>query len=370
MNIEDYKKKVFFIAEIGKNFIDSEEEKTAEEYLEKAKLLVLSAKKSGADAVKFQTHFYEDEQLPVQVISSHFKGMDRYNWVKKNFLSTPFDNFWKPLMNFCSQKDITFFSTPMSRGAAIILEKLNVPLWKVGSADVLDFVMLDFIANTKKPIILSTGMSTMDEIEKTVFFLKKRKAQIKLLHCVSKYPCPKNEVNLATIQLLKNKFNVPVGFSDHSLEIEPAAIAVGLGAEIIEKHFTFDRNFWGSDHKVSMLPEEFSRMVKLIRKLEKNETKRTEYLIKVNYESYTGNYEKILLQEEEDFRKIFRKSLVAAHDLPLGKMISSEDIYAMRPKAFCEGLPSELYEDVIGKKALMRLKKYDPITKEVVDVIK
>lgn len=365
MNFKDItKNKVFFIAEIGKNFIDCNEEKSVNEYLKKAKKLVLEAKKAGANAVKFQTHNYEDEQLPIKLISPHFKGMDRYNWVKKNTLSTPIETFWKPLKKFCDKNKIIFISTPMSRGAAKILNKLNVPFWKVGSGDLLDFVMLDFIASTKKPVILSTGMSNLNEIEKSINFLKKRNIEIIILHCVSKYPCPKEELNLSTINLLKDKFELTVGFSDHSLELDSVIIAVSLGAKIIEKHFTLDRNLWGSDHKVSLLPEEFSKMVNKVRDFEKNK-KIYNYFEEKDIKEYLGINDKILYREENEFRKIFRKCIVASKNLNKNHIIKKSDIYAMRPKLYCKGLSSEKYENILGKKINKSLNKYEAITKEV-----
>ena len=142
---------VFILAEIGKNFIQTEEEKSIEEYLDNAKKLIKLAHKSGAEAVKFQTHNIEDEQLNINITSHHFKGIDRYNWVKRNDKSTPLE-FWKELKKYCDKIGTVFFSTPMSRGAAIKLEKLDVPFWKVGSGDVLDYPMLDFIASTFKVV--------------------------------------------------------------------------------------------------------------------------------------------------------------------------------------------------------------------------
>ncbi|MEK7074704.1 MAG: N-acetylneuraminate synthase family protein, partial [Patescibacteria group bacterium] len=149
-----HRKNIFIIAEIGKNFIQTQEERPVAEYLENAKVLVRAAKESGADAVKFQTHNVEDEQLNINVVSPHFKGADRYSWVTRNMNATPLDEFWRPLKAYCDEIGIIFHSTPMSRGAAHMLQQLDVPFWKVGSGDILDFVMLDYLASTKKPIII------------------------------------------------------------------------------------------------------------------------------------------------------------------------------------------------------------------------
>jgi sialic acid synthase SpsE len=346
------KNKVFIIAEIGKNFIQTKEEGPVEEYLKNAKELVKAAKKAGADAVKFQTHNVEDEQLNVSVISPHFSGSDRYNWVARNNKATPLE-FWQELKRYCNEEGIIFFSTPMSRGAAQKLNKAGADLWKVGSGDILDFVMLDYLAETGKPVIISTGMSTLEEVDKAIEFLKKRKVDLALLHCVSKYPCPPEELNLKTIDFFKKRYNIPVGFSDHSIGDDSALAAVNIGASIIEKHFSFSRDLWGADHKVSMTPEEFKIMADKIRSGEE-----------IGLNNY-GEEAKILQDDEAIFRPIFRKSLVAACDLPAGSILTKEKIYAMRPQKYAGGLPSEEYENVIGRKIKKDLKKYEPIVLEI-----
>jgi len=343
------------VAEIGKNFIQTKKEQPTEEYLKKAKELVEEAKEAGADAVKFQTHFLEDEQLDLRVSSPHFKAGDRYNWVKRNTLATPLW-FWQELQEFCRKMDILFFSTPMSRGAAQILEKINVPLWKVGSADILDFVMLDFICQTRKPVIISTGMSSLKEIDQAVGFLKEREAPIVLMHCVSKYPCPKEELSLGMMSFLQERYGLPVGFSDHSITVETAVAASQLGAWVIEKHFTSSRNLWGADHKSSLLPEEFKKMAEMIRGGERLPLK---------------GYRKIakqMVKGEEAFRPLFRKSLVAGRNLEAGVVLGPEMIYAMRPQGYAGGLPSERYQEVLGKKLKKGLKKYQPISLDILEI--
>jgi N,N'-diacetyllegionaminate synthase len=346
---------VFVIAEIGKNFIQTEEERSPAEYLANTKALILAAKESGADAVKLQTHNVEDEQLDIEIVSPHFSGSDRYNWVKRNNEITTVE-FWQELKKYCDELGIIFFSTPMSRGAAKILEeKADVALWKVGSGDILDFVLLDYIASTGKPILISSGMSTLEEIDQAMKFLKARTDKTVLLHCVSKYPCPPEELNLKTIKLLKDRYDLPTGFSDHSIGYDSAIAAVNMGAVVIEKHFSFDRDFWGSDHKVSMLPAEFKTMVNKIR----NKTI-------VDLKEY-GQEKKILHVDEEVFRPVFRKSLMAGQDIKAGTVLTKDMIYAMRPQKYAKGLPSEEYETVLNKKINRDLKKYDPINLEIIE---
>lgn len=357
--------RTFVVAEIGKNFIQTQEERPVEEYLENAKTLVKAAHEAGADAVKFQTHNVEDEQLNITVVSPHFKGADRYSWVSRNTKATPLNEFWRPLKQFCDELGIVFHSTPMSRGAAKILNQVGVELWKVGSGDILDFVTFDYIAATGKPIIMSSGMSTIEELDQAIDFLKRRNAQVILLHCVSKYPCPPEQLNLATIGFLSERYKIPIGFSDHSIGIDSALAAVTLGVKVIEKHFSFSRGLWGADHKVSMTPDELKALVSGIRELEANPTKKEEYLKKDIVKAGMGSAGKVLQEDEAVFRPYFRKSLMAGRDIPAGTTLTAEMLYAMRPQAYAQGLPSEQYEAVLGKQTKRDLKKYDPITWEV-----
>jgi len=356
---------VFIIAEIGKGFIQSEDERPVSEYLDNAKKLAKAAKDAGADAAKFQTHNVEDEQLNISVVSPHFKGADRYSWVSRNTNATPTEGFWKPLKKYCDEIGILFFSTPMSRGAAKILEGLDVPLWKASSGDLLDFVELEYIAATGKPIIISSGMSTEGEVDLAMDFLKKRNARVALLHCVSKYPCPPEDLHLSSIEYLSARYGVPTGFSDHSVGIDSALAAVALGAKIVEKHFSFDRTLWGSDHKVSMTPDELRALVEGIRALEADPSKKQEYLEKDIVKAGMGMPQKTMDAEEAVFRPYFRKSLMAGTDIPAGAVLEPDMMYAMRPQAHAGGLPSEKYPDVVGRVVKIALKKYDPITENM-----
>lgn len=359
-------KGVFIAVDIGKNFIQTKEEKSVEEYLQNACVLVDMAVEAGVDAVKFQTHNYEDEQLNINVTSSHFSGSDRYSWVKRNTLSTTVEEFWKPLKKYCDDNGVIFFSTPMSRGAAQILDQIGgVGMWKVGSGDILDFVMLDYERNSNKPILLSSGMSTLVEIERAIKFIQEKNNQVCLLHCVSKYPCPPEELNLETIEFYKEEFNIPIGFSDHSIGVESAVVAAAMGATFIEKHFSLSRDLWGADHKVSLTPEEAKEMVKRIREIENDENLKRKILLSDFAKKCMGIKGKILQDGEAVFRPLFRKSLMAGCDIKAGEVLTPEKIYAMRPQAYAGGLPSEKYEEVLGKMVNKNLKKFEAITVEV-----
>lgn len=363
---EKIEKGVFIIAEAGKNFIQTEDERSTEEYLVNAKKLVNEAAAAGADAIKFQIHNVEDEQMNINVVSPHFKGSDRYCWVTRNTNSTPVDKFWKPLKEHCDKKGIIFFSTPMSRGAAMKLDTVGVPLWKVGSGDILDFVMLDYLRQSGKPIIISSGMSTLEEVDKAINFLREKNKRVALLHCVSKYPCPPEELHLGTIDFYKEKFSMPIGFSDHSVGIEPDLVAVAMGATIVEKHFSLSRELWGSDHKVSMTPDELRALVVGTKEILVDSVKRQEILNSDYAKRARQGKDKVLQDDEAVFRPLFRKALVAAADLPVGTVLKSEMIYAMRPAGFIDGLPSENYSSVLGKKLKKSLKRLEPISKDYI----
>ncbi len=357
-------KPAFVIAEIGKNFIQSEDERPTEELLANAIALVKAAKQSGASAVKFQTHWFEDEQANIEVVAPHFKGADRYTWVKRNTLGTPVEGFWKPLMQACEDEGILFFSTPMSREAAKILNDLGTPFWKIGSGDLLDFVTLDFIRQTDKPILISSGMSTLEEVDLAVAFLKEKTDKVVLLHCVSRYPCPPEDLHLKTISFYQDRYKMAIGFSDHSITFDSAVASVALGACVVEKHFSFDRALWGSDHKVSLSPDEFKTMVENIRRLEADAAYREDVLKSEIVQRGMGNSEKILDEGEAAFRPVFRKTLCASRDLSAGTVIQPEDLYAMRPQAYLAGLPSHEYPRVLGKTTSRDLKRFDPVPED------
>lgn len=349
------KDEIFVIAEIGKNFIQTEEDKSVEEYLDNAKKLVDAAIYAGADAVKFQTHEVDDEQLDLNIISPHFKGSDRYSWVKRNTKATPLE-FWREIKDYCDRKGVTFFSTPMSRMAAIKLEKVGIPFWKVGSGDADDFVLLDHLVKTGKPIMISSGMVSFSELEVIMGYLEKNKVDTTLLYCVSLYPCPPESFNLGTVEYFKERYPwATIGFSDHSLGSEAALRAIKLGARVIEKHFSLSRNLWGSDHKVSMQPEEMKGMIDQIRA-------KTYEDIEVG--SFYGEKTRELEGASNEFRKYFKKGLVAGQDIKAGDVLEPEMIYAMRPGAHIEdlgGLPVSEALKVFGRTVTVDIHKYDPI---------
>ena len=274
---------VKIICEAGKNFIITEQNEPIEVLLNRAKELALAAKNCGADIVKYQTHVWEDEQF--------LRAESRKEWTLRNERLTPFEEFWKPLKEYCDEIGIEFLSTGMSLLAAKKIESL-VQRWKIPSGNLHDFELIEYVARSGKPIILSSGMSIQKEVDKAVNLIRQFNNDLTILQCTSEYPCAEDKVNLNIMKEYEWRYQTKnIGFSDHTLSLTIPAIAVAMGAVLIEKHFTFNRNAYGPDHKVSLLPEEFKEMVENIRWTE----------------MVMGEKEKKLTEQEVKFRKIFRK---------------------------------------------------------------
>lgn len=342
---------VFVIAEIGKNFIQTEADQPQEMYLKNAKALIDAAAETGADAVKFQTHILEDEQYPIDVASPHAPGLDRYKWVKRNTEATSGD-FWSAIKAHCESKNILFFSTPMSRASAKLLRSMDVPLWKIGSGDVRDALLLREVLKDKKLIMLSTGMVSFAELRDAMAPVLAAGVPHVLFYCVSHYPAPPESFNLASMRRLQKEYpDAVIGFSDHSLGHEATLAAVTLGARVIEKHFSLSRDLWGPDHKASMTPAEFTAMVSAIRAK-----------TMIDPKPYEGSEDAELEGATNKHRPFFQKTLVAARDIPAGTTIGENDIAALRPQALVPGLPAWELQTVLGGKTNRILKRYTAFT--------
>lgn len=336
------------IFEIGKNFVTTEIQEPMDVLLLSTYALIDRAKECGATVVKFQVHTVEDEIHPnISITAPHF-NQDRYTWVKRNTYPA---EFWWDIKEYCKEVELEFLATPMSRGAAELLnEEVGVERWKIGSADILDFVMLDYIRDTGRPIILSSGMSDLGELKQSYNYLKEKANDITILHCVSNYPCALQDLNLNTIPFLKKEFPVKIGLSDHSLGKEAPLMATSMGVEIIEKHFTLDRESWGPDHKSSATPSE---MKDIMYRLKNND------LMKPTQE-ILGREIKYINETEITFRPSFRKGLYASRDLRKDEMFEPDMIISMRPKSeWAES--SENYPQLLGSWVKEDTKKYNPI---------
>ncbi|MDO8740192.1 MAG: N-acetylneuraminate synthase family protein [Candidatus Woesearchaeota archaeon] len=347
-------KPCFFIAEAGVNHNGS---------LETAKKLVDAAFYAGADAIKFQTFKAEDivtpsaEQAEYQVKSI---GKDsQYNMLKKLELS--YDDF-RGLKKYCDKKNIMFLTTPHSSKKDVDLAAELCPVIKVGSGDLTNLHILKYMAETKLPIILSTGMSTLDEIKEAVDVILPINSQLVLLHCTTSYPVKYEQVNLRAMITLKNTFNLITGYSDHTEGIDVSVAAVAMGAKVIEKHFTLDRNMEGPDHKASIEPKEMRELVQRIRHTEKDLSagKKYEDIVKemLGIEKALGNGIKKPYLEEINIAKVARKSIVADVDIKKDEKITNENIAIKRPGT---GLHPRYFEEIIGKTAKKEIKKDEMI---------
>ena len=327
--------KVFIIAEAGVNHNGD---------IRLAYKLVDAAKEAGADAVKFQTFKAENVVSKIAEKAEYQKETtnseeSQYEMIKKLELS--FEDFVK-IKDYCDKKGIIFLSTPFDYESVDFLESL-VPLYKVGSGEITNLPFLEYIAKKGKPIILSTGMSTLGEVEEAVKTIINVTSSLPLvlLHCVSNYPAKYEDVNLKAMLTLKEAFELPVGYSDHTLGIEIAIAAVALGAKVIEKHFTLDRGLPGPDHKASLEPDELKKMVKAIR----------------NVEKALGSGVKRPTQSELKVMKVARRSLVATRDIRAGEVVKESDILIKRPGT---GILPKFKEIIIGMRLTRDVKKDNP----------
>lgn len=319
---------VFIIAEAGVNHNGS---------LKIAKKLVDEAKECGADAIKFQTFKADNlviktlEKAEYQKNTTTFKET-QYELLKK--LELDIDSH-KKIIKYCKEKGILFLSSAFDSQSIELLKELGLKIFKIPSGEINNLPYLRKIGTLKKKVILSTGMSTLGEIKYALDVLNKngtKKDNITVLHCNTEYPTPFEDVNLLAMIEIKNKFNVKVGYSDHTLGIEVGIAAVALGAEVIEKHFTLDRNMEGPDHKASLEPAEFKQMVKSIRNIEKA----------------LGDGNKKPSKSELKNINIARKSLVAAKTIKKGERFTEENMCTKRPGT---GIFPMKWDAVIGKTA-------------------
>lgn len=324
---------VFIIAEIGVNHNGS---------IKLAKQLIELAKDTGADAVKFQTYQAENlvtatSELADYQKKSSFKTqkemLQQYQLSKQEFVE---------LKEYCDSVDILFLSTPFDLQSADFLVEIGVEAFKIGSGDLTHFPLLSQIASYKKPLIISTGMSTLEEIKATVDFIP-GDVEYALLHCTSAYPAPYEDLHLRVIEQLKEEFNCLIGYSDHSMGLEIPFAAATLGYKILEKHFTLDRNLKGPDHVASLIPNEFKQMVEGIRKIEKA----------------MGTNVKQITPVEIKTKEVVRRGIYAAQDLTKGHVITSNDLDYLRPVT---GIEACHYQEVIGKIIVDNKNKGEPLT--------
>ena len=329
------KNKTFIIAEAGVNHNGD---------IKLAYQMIDVAKEASADAIKFQTFKAKNLVSKNAEMASYQKGNigkteSQLEMIKKLELS--YQDF-KKLKDYCDKKKIIFLSTPFDLDSIDFLKTLDIPLWKIPSGEITNLPYLEKIAETKKEIVLSTGMATLKEIEEALNFLKSCE-KLTLLHCNTEYPTPMKDVNLTAMNTLKEVFNANVGYSDHTLGIEVPIAAVTLGATVIEKHFTLDKNMEGPDHKASLDPIELKAMVQGIR----------------NIETALGNGVKEPSPSEFKNKPIARKSIVAKAKIMQGEVFSANNLTVKRPG---NGISPMEWYDVIGRIASKDFEEDELIT--------
>lgn len=318
--------RVFVIAEAGVNHNGD---------IEIAKQLIDAASEAGADAVKFQT--FQADSLVCRTAKKaeyQLETTDRtetqYDMLKKLEL-TP--QMHRELIEHCLKKNIMFLSTPFDLESIKLLSELGMQIYKIPSGEITNLPYLREIAKQQKKIILSTGMSSMDEVKAAVNVLKNNGTEeLTLLHCNTQYPTPISDVNLLAMVKMREETGLPVGYSDHTQGIEVPIAAAALGAEVIEKHFTLDRKMEGPDHKASLEPQELMQMVVGIRKIE----------------SALGSKIKQVSESEMTNVAIVRKSIVAAANIKRGEKYTEKNITTKRPAT---GISPMLWDEIIGKTA-------------------
>ena len=317
---------VFVIAEAGINHNGS---------LSLAKKLVNMAKKAGADCIKFQTHITEEEMTKTKILPGKISKKPLWDIIKNCELNEKEES---ELGNYCKERKILFLSTPFSIPAVDRLEKIKMPAYKIGSGELTNLPFLKYIVKTKKPVILSTGMSNMNEIKYAVKLFKKEKIPLAILQTTSEYPCDYKDVNLGVIDNYKKLFNVPIGISDHSLGIYTALGAVAKGASIIEKHITLDKKMPGPDQKLSLEYNELSELVKGCKaiKLAMGDSKR-------------------ILKKELPVLHFARESVVTRQKISKDEIFSENNLITKRPNT--GEIPAKNFYKIIGKKAKKDIQK-------------
>lgn len=314
---------VFVIAEIGINHNGD---------LDIAKELVSEAASAGVDAVKFQLWD------PDEFVSSDEARSEIAQWEFTR-------DEWRELSSFTDNFEVVFFTSVFDEPSVDFLVELGAPIIKIASGDVTHIPLLEHVSSKNRDVILSTGASNLGEVDRAVSAVRPETAQLHLLECVSAYPAELTDLNLANISTLRDAFDVPVGFSDHTKGTLASAVAVGMGASLVEKHVTLDKEMDGPDHALSLEPDELAELVQHVRAINRG----------------TGDGIKRQLDVEAEFVASARQALKAKRDLPAGTELTDKDVKVARPN---KGIQPNHYETVIGRTTREAIPKDAPITWE------
>lgn len=339
-----FKTHTYIIAEMSANHAGS---------LARAKEIIYAAKESGADCIKIQT--YTPDTMTIDCSNKYFQitdgtwqGEELYHLYEKAYM--PWD--WQAeLKEEAKKAEIDFLSTPFDKSAVDFLEELDVDFYKIASFELVDIPLIKYIASKSKPIIMSTGMSELAEIDEAIRAVREEgNSELALLRCASAYPAITDGMNLRTMQNMEQTFGVPVGLSDHSMGSVGAVTAVALGAKIIEKHFCLDRSIENPDASFSMNPKEFKQMVLDIRQAEKA----------IGHVQYGA-------VEQEKSNIGFRRSIFCVADIRKGERLTEENIRIIRPGY---GIAPKFYSEILGQTALLDIKRGTPLQLNMIGMIK
>ncbi len=333
---------VFIIAELSANHGGD---------IEIAKETIKAAKRAGADAIKLQT--YKADTITLDVKNDYFKINHNSHWDGRYLFDlyeeahTPWE-WHKELFETAKDEGLICFSSPFDNSAVDLLESLDNPIYKIASFEITDIPLIEYVASKGKPIIISTGIASIEDIELALDTCRKQNNNdITLLKCTSQYPAMPKDCNLATIPDLKSRFEVNIGLSDHTLGIEAPVVAVALGAKVIEKHFMLDKNIGGPDAHFSLDESEFTQLVKAVRKAEK-------MVGKVDYE----------MTEKKIKSREFSRSLFVSENVNSGDIIDSKNIKSVRPG---HGLHTKYYNQILGKTFTQSVSKGTPLTLNMIE---
>ena len=335
-------KPVFIVAEMSANHLHK---------FDNAVKIIKAAKEAGADAIKIQT--YTPDTITLDMDNTYFRagkgslnyGKTLYEVYREAYM--PWE--WIPkLKEIANNLGLIFFSSVFDKSSVDFLEKIDVPCYKIASLEITDIPLIEYVASKGKPVIISTGIAMLSDIEEAINACKRMgNEQIVLLKCTTEYPTPMEDVNLRVIPNLKETFSSIVGLSDHTLGIAVPVAATALGAKVIEKHFTFDRNLGGLDASFSLDPSEFAEMVEAVRDIEKA-------LGKVSY---------TLSDRMKQSRKLSR-SLFVVKTVKKGNVFTEDNVRSIRPGY---GLPPKYFKDILGKKAKFDLKRGTPLSWDIIE---
>ena len=319
----------FIVAEIGSNFGNYEQSVE----------MIDIAKRAGANAVKFQTYKAINITAPGALFNlEDGSSISQHEYFRRYELS---EDLHFQLKEYCDNKEMIFFSTPSHIEDVELLNRVGVELYKTGSDDLTNIPLLKCVANKGKPIILSTGMSTLAPIEEAVEAIYSTgNREVVILHCVVGYPAPEHEANIYAIRTLRSAFDLHVGFSDHFRSTTPAVLAASLGASLFEKHLTLDRSIGGPDNDVALEPKEFA-----------------DYVIEVrSVDQILGKTQKLITEGEVKWQNAARKSVKVTQSVKAGEVFTADNIAVLRPSG---GIHPRYYESIIGKKSSRDIESYE-----------